>query len=331
MPKLADVLPTKSKTVEAIYAAYKTKGDAEPPRKYLGCSELGHPCERLLWYKFHIGVKESFDGRMYRLFDTGNHAEARFVADLRAIGCTVHEVGEDGKQFALSAFDGQLSGHMDGCVLGVPEAPKTWHVCEFKTHNNKSFNKLVKDGVAKTKPQHYCQMQMYMGLSGMTRALYLAVNKDNDELYSERVRFNKQEFDALMARADRIIHSTVQPERISEREDYYECSWCPAHSICWNKMLQSAEDVFGATLKKLETGSILEGYKEGEKVVDVKWKGAISSLKAAWNEIYHEDIETLTPVRKYDEFDCQSVEFSGARAVFVWNPSHCEIRECIPF
>jgi hypothetical protein len=247
MTEITKLLPTESKTVEAIYDAHKKRGDSEKPRGYLGASIIGHSCERYLWYTFRFCCQPEFSGRMYRLFETGDCEEARFVNDLRSIGCTVHDTDESGQQFAVSALGGHFSGHMDGCILGVMEAPKTWHVCEFKTHCNKSFTKLKRDGVKKAKPQHYAQMMVYMGLAGvqeatisykeripgMTRALYLAVNKDTDELYSERVRFDKAEFDALMERAERIITATAPPARISERPDYYECSYCDAKEICF--------------------------------------------------------------------------------------------------
>jgi hypothetical protein len=51
-------------------------------------------------------------------------------------------------------------------------------VVEFKTHSAKSFRKLVQRGVAEAKPQHWAQMQVYMQLTGLTRALYVAVCKD---------------------------------------------------------------------------------------------------------------------------------------------------------
>jgi hypothetical protein len=227
------LLPTESKTVEAIYEAYKKEGDSEQPRGYLGASIIGASCERYLWYTFRYCCKPEFTGRLYRLFSTGDHEEIRFVNNLRRIGCEVHEKDPStGEQFAVEALGGHFSGHLDACVLCVPEAPKTWHVLECKTHNNKSFQKLKKEGVKVSKPQHYAQMMTYMGLTGMTRALYLAVNKDTDELYSERVRFNKGEFDALVQRAERIITSTTPPERISNRQDYYECSYCDAREIC---------------------------------------------------------------------------------------------------
>lgn len=230
---IAKHLPENSPVVEAIYAHYKRTGDAEPRRGYLGASEIGKPCERYLWYAFRGCVKRDFDGRMYRLFETGDHAEARFVADLRAIGCEVHDQDEDGRQFAVEALGGHFSGHLDGCVLGIPEALKTWHVLEFKTHNTKSFTRLKKGGVWDAKPEHYAQMQVYMHLTGMTRALYLAVNKDTDELYSERIHYDKEVAESLMERARRIVSAQSPPERTGSSADHWECRWCDARVICW--------------------------------------------------------------------------------------------------
>lgn len=234
MSDIQQYMPTDSETVKQIYAAYKQRGDAEPARGYLGASIIGHSCERYLWYCFRQATKPDISGRAYRIFSTGDHEEARLVADLRAIGCEVYDRDPNtGEQFEITDLGGHFSGHMDGCALGVPEAPKTWHVLEFKTHNNKSFTKLKKEGVQKSKPQHYAQMQAYMHKTGLTRALYLAVNKDTDEIYAERVRYDKAFAEGLMARAERIITSTNPPERIASRPDWYECSWCDAKEVCW--------------------------------------------------------------------------------------------------
>jgi len=235
MTTLSDITPKDSETVRLIYEQYKKSGDAESSRGYLGASIIGHPCERYLWYYFRGCCVSNIDGRTYRLFETGDLAEARFCENLRSIGCEVHDLDASGEQFAVSALGGHFSGHMDAAILGVPEAPKTWHNGEFKTHNSKSFAKLKKKGVEKAKPQHYAQMQIYMHLAGMTRALYLAVNKDTDELHSERIRYDKLFCECLMERAERVITWTEPPERISKRADWYECSWCGAKEICWGE------------------------------------------------------------------------------------------------
>ena len=221
-----------SDTVKAIYALHKKRGDAEPRRGYLGASILGHPCERYLWFLFRNACREDFHGRLYRLFQTGDLEEARFIEELRGIGCEVHDHDKNGDQFEVNEFGGHLSGHMDGCAIGIPEAPKTWHVLEFKTHNKKSFTKLVAEGVERSKPMHFAQMQLYMHLTGMKRALYLAKNKDTDELYSERVKHDKVYCGCLLEKAYRIITSSTPAERISDNRDSWHCRWCSAKGLC---------------------------------------------------------------------------------------------------
>ena len=232
MGNLSTFIAQESKTVEAIYAYHKARGDAEPQRGYLGASIIGHDCERFLWYTFRGLVAREFSGRLYRLFETGDREEFRFTKELKAIGCEVHDVDASGEQFEVTALGGHFSGHMDGCAQGVPEAPKAWHVLEFKTHNDKSYAKLLKEGVA-SKPLHVAQMQAYMGHTKMKRALYLARNKNTDALYSERVNFDSMAFDALMEKAERVIHTSTPPERITDRQDTWACKWCDAYTLCW--------------------------------------------------------------------------------------------------
>ncbi len=233
MTSLKDVLPNESETVKGIYAHYKKMGDAKPTRGYLGASSIGHHCERYLWYQFRYCCKPEFDGRMYRLFETGELEEYRFEIDLENIGCAVHIRDQNGDQFEVSTLGGHFSGHMDGCAIGIPEASKTWHVLEFKTHNTKLFAKLKKEGVEKSFPKHYVQCQIYMHLTGMKRTLYLAKNKDTDELYSERIHYNKERAEGLIKKAEFIIETTAPPPRTSERSDYYLCKWCDARAICF--------------------------------------------------------------------------------------------------
>lgn len=235
MGNLSLFQPEETKTVSAIYKWWKKRGESEPQRGYLGASIIGHECDRHLWYTFRQCGREDFDGRMYRLFDRGRREEDTFIAELAGIGCEVKAIDEQGDQFAVSALGGHFSGHMDSVALGVPEAPATWHVCEFKTHSAKSFDKLKREGVQASQPKHWAQMQCYMGLSKITRALYLAVNKDTDELYSERIHFDATGFKAIMARAKRIIEATTAPDRVAGRSDDWRCKFCCHHDLCWGQ------------------------------------------------------------------------------------------------
>ena len=234
-------LGNREEITPAIYAAWKKRGDAEPPRRYLGASICGHECDRFLWNAFRGLIHENWEGRMYRLFDRGRREEDVFVSDLRSIGCNVFDRDpQTGEQFGVSAFGGHFRGHMDGVGQGIPGAPKTTHVLEFKTHCDASFRKLVKEGVELSKPMHYAQMQAYMGLSKLTRALYLAVNKDTDELYAERVEFDLLKARQIMARAKRIIESNEAPPKCADRETDYRCRLCGHADLCWNTRRKAA-------------------------------------------------------------------------------------------
>lgn len=218
-------------TAAAIYRAYENDADSGN-RPHLGASLIGHACERFLWLTFRWADDKKFDGRMLRLFETGQLEEARLVRNLRRIGVEVHEAGPDGKQWRISDLGGHFAGSMDGAGVGFPEAPKAWHVLEFKTHNDKSFTALVKDKVQKAKPMHYAQMQAYMGYTGMTRAMYMAVNKNTDDVYCERVEFDQVEFAKLKGRAERVIRSPEPPLRCSNDPSWYTCKMCDFHSHC---------------------------------------------------------------------------------------------------
>ena len=229
---MVKIPPMFMATVEAIYSAYED-GRNEGFREHLGASLIGKPCERALWYDFRWVTAAQHSGRILRLFQTGHLEEERLVRDLRASGATVLEVDpETGRQFKVEALSGHFGGSLDGLAVGLRESPRTWHVLEFKTHSAKSYAQLVAKGVAASKPQHAAQMQIYMQLMGLTRAFYLAVCKDTDALYAERIEADPAEAERLLAKASRIIDAARPPSRISEDPAWFECRMCSHRAVC---------------------------------------------------------------------------------------------------
>jgi hypothetical protein len=216
-------------TIDAIYQTYVNARTKEPPRDYLGGSEIGEECCRRLWYSFRKVGQAVFEGRMLRLFDTGKREEDRIIADLRAAGV---EVSAPTPQWRFTACNGHFSIGLDGTCLGLLEAPKTWHVLECKTHNLKSFDDLEKNGVEKSKPQHFAQCQVGMGLAELDRAVYIAQCKNDDRLYLERLDFEPPTFKALMLKSQRIIDSDSAPDRIGKDASFFKCKFCPFVDNC---------------------------------------------------------------------------------------------------
>lgn len=220
--------------VDRIYKYYEKEND-KPPRDYLGASQLGADCERAIWYDYRWAKKKIFSGRMHRLFARGRLEEERLISDLKnALFATIQTIDPfTSEQLRAEAFEGHFSGSMDSIATGIDlDDPEKLFVLEFKTHNDRSYNDLVKNKVKNSKRQHYVQMQLYMGLFNIDQALYLAVNKDIEALYEEIVYFDKEMFDALMNKAERLIWSEQPPERINENISFYKCKMCDFKNVC---------------------------------------------------------------------------------------------------
>jgi hypothetical protein len=230
---LAKLPSPPSATVQAIYKAYEDRLQERQRRDHLGGSEIGHECDRKLWLGFRWASTSKFPGRVLRLFQTGHLQEDRIVADLRAIGVQVFSTDpETGRQYVVSSSNDHFGGSLDGIGIGIPDDPEKAHVLEFKTHNAKSFAALCAKGVKVSKPIHYTQMQIYMYLAGYDWALYVAVNKNTDALYSERIEINIQHAEVALNRADRIINSPYPPMKISEDPTFYICKFCNVREAC---------------------------------------------------------------------------------------------------
>lgn len=169
---------------------------------------------------------------MWRLWQRGKEEEDQLIRWLELAGIKFAEsLRED--QFRVN-FGSHVSGSMDGIILsGVPEAPNKSHIVEMKTHKDSSFKDLLKNGLKKSKPQHETQCQVYMFGMGIDRALYIAVNKDNDALYTERVRLDSVCAQRAVDRGKRIALSDRIPNGCAGASStWYLCKMCDYYEFC---------------------------------------------------------------------------------------------------
>lgn len=219
--------------IQSIYQSYTDRRE-HAHRPHLGGSQIGHHCDRFLWYQFRWADSEDFsdNGRLLRLFDHGNHEEDRVVSDLRSIGATVYPVDpQTGKQWYFYAFGGHFGLSLDAAGKDFPDTP-AWRLLEFKTANEKSFRKLLKSGVEEWNAQYYAQVIVGMELSGLSKCLHITVNKNTDEMYAESIKPSPAQAGRLLDRAEKIIFSEEPLERVSEDPSWWQCKFCPMHSIC---------------------------------------------------------------------------------------------------
>lgn len=214
--------------------AYRDK--EEYFRSHLGASLMGRECARELWYSFHWATKSKHEGRMIRLFNRGHLEEGRVVALLRLINITVWQFDENGKQFRIEGSHGHYGGSGDGIGSNIPDLPTPDEkaLLEFKTHNDKSFTDLKKKGVKEAKFEHWAQMQQYMVKFRIGFSLYIAVNKNNDDIYAEIVVCDIAAGDMLIDRADKIIWLEKAPDKIGSPPSAgnFKCRFCDHRPVC---------------------------------------------------------------------------------------------------
>lgn len=223
--------PKPLPTISLIYDTYRQ----QPPRPHLGASQIGEECTRKLWYAFRFCLYPQFDQRILRLFETGQKEEARILENLRKAGIQIWD--RDGqRQISFQMFGGHYSGSVDAIGKGFPESQKP-HVIEIKTSNTKNFKALKKNGVQISNHKHYCQMMQYMKWSNLDRAYYICVCKDTDEIYGERIHFDKDFAQSLESKAHYIICASNPPDKLGESETDFRCKFCEFKRLCWNDNL----------------------------------------------------------------------------------------------
>jgi hypothetical protein len=218
----------------AVEAAGQRDAETEH-RRHLGASVMGKDCARAIWYGFRWASVRAFGSRMLRLFGRGHMEEARFVQILESVGATVWTRDEAGNQFRANWTDSVHTGGSVDAVAqdGVPEIPPGEpYLGEFKTHNVKSFERLVVEGLVTAHWAHYVQAQLYMHALELDWGLYLGICKNDDALHAEIIRPDPALVSRTQKKAKLLLLADKPPARISEDRTFWKCKICDHHGVC---------------------------------------------------------------------------------------------------
>lgn len=204
-------------------------------RSHLGASLMGHECNRYLWYVFRWVLNVDHGGRMERLFNRGHRQEDRFVHWLRGIGFEVWPVDPaTGEQFRIYGVSGHYGGGLDGIFKMPVSYQIPWNfLLEMKTQKDgPDWKKLKALGVKAIRPKHFVQMCEYGAHYGFRYALYLAINKNDDDLHVEIVELDWAVGQEALRRAEYVIGMQSPPPRLNESPAYFVCKMCDFKDIC---------------------------------------------------------------------------------------------------
>lgn len=216
-------------------------------RNHLGASIIGDKCPAKLWFMFRWAQKQSFatkhatHGQKMRLFQRGHREEPAIKEVLRKAGFTFETPPTD-----ESGFPGQfkmnkhVSGHFGGSIDDIGRLPEKFNLderilFEYKTSNTTEFRKLKKDGVKFHRPTHWAQMCTYGADLEIKYALYIAVDKNTDEVYFEFLELNWDLGQDMINKAEAIITSQERPGQIAMSPAHLYCkNMCSFTDVCHN-------------------------------------------------------------------------------------------------
>ena len=216
-------------TAKILDDALVKRALSQKPRDYMGASGLGTECSRELWYSYHEPLPID-DPRLQRIFDLGNAIEDLVIQWLREAGFTVYTEDENGEQFGF--IDEEVAGHIDGVILGIPESTKP-HLLEVKSANAKRFKQFIEKGY-KSDKKYWTQVHTYMKEMSLEKCLVVVVNKDNCDLYFERIDLDTKYADRQILRGKEIAKLKNDiPVRQYQSPTFYKCKWCNYRDKCW--------------------------------------------------------------------------------------------------
>jgi len=200
----------------------------EIDRDYLGMSSIGDRCERKLWYGFRKFNKINIGDKTDQLFKLGHLIEWGMIDLFEKKGISIQA-----KQLEVSDFGNKFKGHIDGLICNGSIANGKKILFECKSSNQANFNSIVKKGFSQFNYYHKynAQAQCYMGYLDLTGCLFVIYNKNNSDIHLEFLEFDKDEFNILQDKAQRIILSKNPPERFYKKK-LKECDWCEHKIIC---------------------------------------------------------------------------------------------------
>lgn len=202
----------------------------ESYRKHLGVSLIGGDCMRLIQYVFRWAAKENFDGQKYRLFNRGHREEPMVFEMLRGTGWQVYDKDPSTeKQYRMRGVAGHYGGSVDAVAIpperfGIGNVPILVSVKTSKAGS--IFNKMRDEPINVSAPNYWAQENGYGYGFGINWAMWIIVNKNDDEIAVKIQKLDPNYGRQLEQKAERIVFADKPLERISKSPAMSTCTNC---------------------------------------------------------------------------------------------------------
>lgn len=194
-------------------------------RGYIGCSVIGHPCDRYIWFE-KTQQASVVPWQLSRRFERGKWEEKRIKTLLK------HEDGVKviAEEVAVKDPKSPLKGRYDFLIT----VDKTEVIVEVKTMSQSSWKRFLRQDLETYSPTYYAQVQSYLNLAVIEWCLFIAINKNTEEIEKRAIRREPHVLEGLRMKANRIASLQAKPLGLACGLTMPpECNGCVYRNKCW--------------------------------------------------------------------------------------------------
>lgn len=200
--------------------------------KSLSPSTLNHPCHRYIFNQFRwVSKPIKHDARSLRIFNRGHTDESKIIEWLKLANIDIKYEYDNG-QIGYHEYNGHVKGFVDGIIT----KDDAQYILECKTVNQATYKIISSSGILKGKIEHYLQIQLYMFFMRIYNAVYIAINKNTDEIYVEYLKYDENSIKHILELIVELLESDYIPPQIHNNPSGYICNrfnGCPHINVCF--------------------------------------------------------------------------------------------------
>lgn len=198
----------------------------------LSPSMLNHPCQRHIFYQFRWASNPSkHKAKMLRIFNRGHRDEQQLIKWLKLANIDIKHKKNNGNQIGYNIYNSHIKGFIDGLIT----IDNKQYILECKSINDATYTTIETSKLKDGNKEHYLQIQLYMHFMKIYDAIYIAINKNNDELYVEHIKYNEVDILSIIELIANLLFTQNIPEQIHNGRQGYICKrfgGCQYSNIC---------------------------------------------------------------------------------------------------
>lgn len=243
-------------------------------------------CPRQTAYVFH-GIEKNgkeTDQRAKIVFWMGDLVELTVTNLAKLAGVKLAAVGFQQLHIEMPVNGAMISGYPDGVVF----EDKQQLLLEVKSMSSYAFDKFQTGDIDFS---YKAQVNAYMEALGLTRCIFVAINKDSGVMAEQIVDKNPVIVELIRKNLLTILHST--PENLPEPPKEYGpdekgfYTWNCRYCSFWKTCRPNAEEVLvknSYKLREKQHGDSLRGENAGSGTTDTKVGSGIREVQAVSGE-----------------------------------------------